>query len=70
MTFEDYTLRYKEPVQAQRYHNYRAGLLSEGEIVVLYQDMIEANCVPTTHYFHAVHLVEMGLCHADGRCVQ
>ena len=62
MPFENYVMGYKLPVLTQRYHDYRAGLLDPWEIVVFYQDVIEAEKIPLAHMAHAIHMVERRLC--------
>lgn len=57
-----YEMGYGAEVKAQRYHNLRAGLLSTWDIVILYQDMIEAGCVPQALLPYAAQLVAQGLC--------
>lgn len=60
--FADYVLKYRGVVTKQRWHEYRAGLLDSNQIAVLYQDMIEAECLPAARVDHATHMCEMGLC--------
>lgn len=70
MWYDNYTMAWCGRVAGQRYHEYRAGLMDHWEIVALYQDMLEAGCVPDIHIEHAGHLVQMGLCHIPGRVLQ
>ena len=53
-------------IPRQRYHDLRAGLLDEWEIVVLYQDMIEKQCLPEALLAGAHHLIQMGICRVPG----
>jgi hypothetical protein len=62
MAFAGYVLQYRGGVSKQRYHDYMAGLLNEWEIVVLYQDMLEADVLPLRMMDGALHLIQMGLC--------
>lgn len=57
-----YVMGFGAPVTAHRYHQYRAGLLSPWEIVVLYQDMIEANQLPSALVGYANNLLDLRLC--------
>ncbi len=59
---EAYVMHYREPVPMRRWHAFRAGLLSTWEIVILMQDMIEAECVPSALLEQAAYLVSIGLC--------
>jgi hypothetical protein len=52
---------WRADVTKQRYHDYRAGLLDYNEIAVLYQDMIEKECLPAHLVDAALHFVQMGL---------
>lgn len=61
MSFENYVLGWQAPVTKQRYHDYRAGLLDYNEIAILYQDMVESNCLPASLVDQAMHFVQMGL---------
>jgi len=57
-----YVMQYCGSVTAQRYHNLRAGLLDPWEVVLIFQDMIEAQCLPQARLEQAAHLVAVGLC--------
>lgn len=58
----DYVMEYKGVVQKSRYHEFRAGLLDANEIAILFQDMIEGNCLPVALVEQAYHFIRMGLC--------
>lgn len=66
MTFENYVMGFRAAVPVQRYHDLRAGILDTWEIVVLYQDMLEAECLPQTHIEGAHYLLAMRLCRLPG----
>lgn len=62
MSFENYTMGWRATLPTQRYHDYRAGLLDPWEVVVFYQDMIEAGVVPASLWCYVQHFLETGLC--------
>ena len=62
MPIEGYVMGWRADVMRQRYHDYRAGLLDANEIALLYQDMIERECLPQACVQYAHHMVLMGLC--------
>ena len=62
MSSKPYVMAWREPVPLHRWHAFRAGLLSTWEIVILFQDMIEAECVPAALLENAAYLVAIGLC--------
>lgn len=57
-----YEMGYKQPVKMKRWHYFRAGLLSVWEINILFQDLIEAEAIPSARLNEAQHLVSLGHC--------
>lgn len=57
-----YVMGWREVVDVHRWHEFRAGLLSVWEIIILIQDMIEAGVVPSAMMEQAGHLIDLGLC--------
>jgi hypothetical protein len=61
MWYDTYQMGWKANVTKQRYHDYRAGLMDYNEIAVLYQDLIEKECLPAQLVDAALHFIQMGL---------
>lgn len=64
-----YAVQYQQPVSMKRYHELRAGMLDPWQILVLYQDMLEANCLPPERVSHAQHYLDLGLCRVPDQMV-
>lgn len=61
MGIKDYVMGWQAPVRKQRYADYLAGKLDCNEIAILYQDMVESNCLPANLVDQAMHFVQVGL---------
>ena len=70
MSIKDYKMGWQETVSVNRWHQFRAGILTVWEINLLFQDMLEAHVVPAAELEHAMYLIQMGHCHVDGRGLQ
>jgi len=70
MSIKDYKMGYQEPVLMARWHHFRAGIMTPWEITLLFQDLLETQCVPAARIDHAMYLIMMGHCYVEGRCLQ
>ena len=64
-----YTMQYRATVSMHRYNELRAGLLDPWGILLIYQDMIEAGCIPAALLEYANNYVSLGLCRIPDQMV-
>jgi hypothetical protein len=70
MSLKDYKMGFQVPVPMARWHHFRAGIMTPWEIALLFQDMLERQCVPTARIDTAVYFITIGHCHVEGRALQ